>query len=63
MSEIKTAKDTTIIVRKDGAREEKRYHLPDKMVRAVQVLLENETEIARSTNNIPFEDWNRTEIR
>ncbi|MFA6664890.1 MAG: hypothetical protein WCS21_11335 [Lachnospiraceae bacterium] len=55
MSEIKTAKDTTIIVRKDGAREEKRYHLPDKMARAVQTLLENETEIVWTTNDVPFE--------
>ena len=46
---------TTIIIRKDKVLEEKRYHLPDKMARAVQTLLENETEIAWTTNDVPFE--------
>ena len=46
---------TTIIIRKDKVLEEKRYHLPGKMARAVQTLLENETEIAWTTNDVPFE--------
>ena len=46
---------TAYIIRKDKVLEEKRYHLPDKMARAVQTLLENETEIAWTTNDVPFE--------